>query len=328
MPTLIINNIIIRNSNKIKNIITYKKPKNKNNINYFRNNNNKYKSNFNNKIILSSNNCYINNKIKKKSNFISENKISINESLLKLEKNKKNQIQNITKIMNYNNDEKNEMSYNLALIYDKRSYCQYYCSLLRLKHGLIFSFCYCEDYNSKIIKIDLFFIEFTINYAINALFFNDETMHKIYINKGYFDLENQIPLTLYSFLISMIIDIPLAFLALSNDNIINLKQHKIIKNVRYIGKKLIFCLKIKFALYFFLSILLLVFFWYYISLFGIIYKNTQFHLLKDTLISLSFSFIYPFIIYLLPGLCRIPSLSSKKKKRNRLYKFSKLLTIL
>ena len=65
------NNIIIRNSNKIKNLITYKKPKNRNNINYFRNNkNNKYKSNFNNKIILSSNNCYINNKIKKRSNFI------------------------------------------------------------------------------------------------------------------------------------------------------------------------------------------------------------------------------------------------------------------
>ena len=285
------------------------------------------KSNFNNKIILSSNNSYIKNKIKKKSNFISESKISINESIFKLENNKQNQIQNLKKIMSYNDDEKNEMSYNLALIHDKRNYCRYYCSLLRLKHGLIFSFCYCEDYNSKIIKIDLFFVEFTINYAINALFFNDETMHKIYIKKGYFDLENQIPLAIYSFLISLILDIPLAFLALSNDNIINLKHHKILKNVRLVGKKLSFRLKIKFALYFFWSFLLLLFFWYYITLFGIIYKNTQFHLLKDTLLSLGFSFIYPFVIYLLPGCCRIPSLSARKKNRNCLYKFSKLFTI-
>ena len=155
--------------------------------------------------------------------------MSINKSPFKLENNKQNQIRNLKKIMNYNNDEKNELSYELDLIYDKRNYCQYYCSLLRLKHGLIFSFCYCEDYNSKIIKIDLFFVEFTINYTINALFFNDETMHKIYINKGAFDLENQIPLTIYSFLISMVLDIPLTFLALSNDNIIELKQYKIIK---------------------------------------------------------------------------------------------------
>ena len=48
-------------------------------------------------------------------------------------------------------------------------------------------------------------------------------------------------------------------------------------------------------------------------MFGIIYKNTQFHLLKDNLLSLGFSFIYPFVIYLLPGCCRIPSLSARKK---------------
>ena len=278
------------------------------------------KSNSNNKI-------YINNKIEKKTSFISESKMSINKSPFKLENNKQNQIQNLKKIMSYNNDEKNELSYKLALIYDKRNYCQYYCSLLRLKHGLIFSFCYCEDYNSKIIKIDLFFVEFTINYTINALFFNDETMHKIYINKGAFDLENQIPLTIYSFLISMVLDIPLTFLALSNDNIIELKQYKIIKNVRDIGKQLSFSLKVKFALYFFLSFLLLLFFWYYITLFGIIYKNTQYHLLKDTLLSLGFSFISPFVIYLLPGCFRIPSLSARKKNRNCLYKFSKLFTL-
>ena len=51
----------------------------------------------------------------------------------------------------------------------------------------LFTFFNNDDYNSKIIKIDLFFIDFALSYIINALFFNDETMHKIYINKGSFD---------------------------------------------------------------------------------------------------------------------------------------------
>ena len=213
----------------------------------------------------------------------------------------------------------------MALTYDKRTYCQYYGNLLKSKHSLIFAFCNNEDYNSKIIKIDLFFIEFSLNYVINALFFDDETMHKIYIDKGSFDLETQIPLTIYSYLISIVLDTPLAFLALSNDSIINFKQNKITSKSRKIGKKLIFCLKTKFVLYFILSFIFLLFFWYYISLFGIIYKNTQYHLLNDTLISLGFLFSLSIWNLFIPGIFRILSLSYPKKKSKYLYKFSKLL---
>ena len=84
-------------------------------------------------------------------------------------------------------------------------------------------------------------------------------------------------------------------------------------------------LRIRFITYFLVSFIFLLFFWYYISMFGAIYINTQFHLLKDTLTSFGLSFIYPFFIYLLPGLFRIPALSDEKKKRKYLYKFSKFL---
>ena len=60
--------------------------------------------------------------------------------------------------------------------------------------------------------------------------------------------------------------------------------------------------------------------------FLIIYKNTQYHLLKDILMSFGLSMIYPFGIYLLPGIFRIPSLSNKKRKC--LYNFSKFLQMI
>ena len=176
--------------------------------------------------------------------------------------------------------------------------------------------------------MDLFFIGFTIYYTINALFFTDDTMHKIYKSNGSFDLEVQIPIAIYSSLISMVLNTLLKILALSNNSIINFKQNKEKKDINQRGDDLNFKVKIKSFLFFILSFIFLLFFWYYISMFGAVYKNTQLHLLKDTLISFGISMLTPFVIYLLPGLFRIPSLSNPKKKREYLYNFSKVLQLL
>ena len=42
--------------------------------------------------------------------------------------------------MDYNDDELNILSYELAKLYDKRTYWQYYISLIKSKHIFIFSF--------------------------------------------------------------------------------------------------------------------------------------------------------------------------------------------
>ena len=169
-----------------------------------------------------------------------EKKSKSNKIQIKQKKsiNLKNKRKNIPKIIqkkinnkeiinkfNYIDEEINEFSYYLAIQYDKRNYCQYYTSLIKTKHSLIFAFFNNNDYNSQIFKIDLFFIGFTIDYTVNALFFNDDTMHKIYQNKGKFDFESQILIIIYSTLISMVLNTPLNFLSLSNDSIINFKQN-------------------------------------------------------------------------------------------------------
>ena len=69
-------------------------------------------------------------------------------------------------------------------------------------------------------------------------------------------------------------------------------------------------------------------FWYYLSCFGAVYKNTQIHLLKDTLLSFGLSLIYPFGLNILPGLFRIPSLRKETKVHNGLYILSKIIQII
>ena len=152
-------------------------------------------------------------------------------------------------------------------------------------------------------------------------------MHNIHENKGKFDIEAQISIIVYSSLISTIISTPLNLLALSNNSIINFKQNKSRINLNKRAEDLKSKLTARFIFYFIISFLVLLIFWYYISMFGVIYRNTQLHLLKDTLISFGLSLFIPFVIYLLPGFFRISALSNKKNKRECLYKFSKFLQI-
>ena len=90
------------------------------------------------------------------------------------------EVQNLSKIMDYTDEEINDLSYDLALLNDKRTFWQLYISLIKTNHEFIYAFFYNKDYNSRIIKIDLFVFGFSLNYAVNGLFFNDDTMHNVY----------------------------------------------------------------------------------------------------------------------------------------------------
>ena len=288
------------------------------------------KNNINNKkdkkqIILKNNIASLNLQRKQ----IGRNNININRlktnTINKRSNNNEKIKERVKKIFDYIEQEKNTLEYNIALKQDKRNYCEYYQSLLKTQHDLIFSFFQSNDYNAKIIKIDLFFISFVIYYTINGLFFDDNTMHKIYENNGSFDIEFQISKIIYSSFISMFMNKILGVLALSNKEIIQFKGNKNKKGVDARKEKLEKKLSNRFTAYFILSFIFLIGFWYYIAMFGAIYRNTQFHLLNDTFISFGLSLIFPFFINLLPGFFRIPSLSNPKKNRKILYNFSKII---
>ena len=221
--------------------------------------------------------------------------------------------------------ELNSLDYNEALKFDYRNYCQYYFSLLKYNHPILFSFGTYDDYNSKVIKIFLFFFSLCLDLTVNALFFNDDTMHKIYEDKGKFNLLYQIPQIIYSALISGFINSFIRNFALTQDNIIELKQERVKIHIEQKINKLIFKLKFKFIIFFISTFIILIFLWYYITCFCGIYINTQIHLIKDSIISLVASLLIPFVLYTIPGIFRISSLRVEKPTRKLLYNFSLFL---
>ena len=231
------------------------------------------------------------------------------------------------KLKEYTDYEINNLEYKKALIQDKRTYFEYYWSLLKLKHLFLFSFIPNNDYNSSIIKISLFFFSFALYYTINALFYTDNIMHDIYLNKGKYHFIYQIPKIIYSNLLSTVINTLMYYLSLSEKTIIQIKNQNSKNNGAqlYQLKKI---LLIKFIIFYILYYIFLLFFWFYVSCFCVVYKNTQLYLIKDTLISFSLSLLYPLGYYLLPGLLRIPALRADKKNKVCIYKISKIIQVI
>ena len=228
--------------------------------------------------------------------------------------------------LNYNDKELNDMTYEEALRLDKRTFFEYYLSLLKINHMLIKIF-ENRDYNPRIIKIFMVFLNFSSCYAINGLFFDDDTMNEIYSNKGKYKFIDQIAQIAYSTVISIIVNILFGFLALPQDDIISLKQEKIISSIELRKNQILTNLQIKFVLFFIISFISLLAFWYYISCFCAVYKNTQYFLLKDTLISFSSSFLTPFATKLVPPIFRIPALKRNTKTNEILYLLSTIIDL-
>ena len=174
------------------------------------------------------------------------------------------------------------------------------------------------------IKIYIFFFIFFINYSVSSIFYSDDTMNKIYEDKGSFDVVYQLPRMAYSFLISSFLESGLNYLGLYEENIISIKQCKYQKMNKIIKKEKK-CINIKIISFFIITYLLLFSFWIYLGCFCAVYKNTQIHLLIDVSSSFAMSFISPILINVLPGIFRILSLKDKKKKSYILFKVSKFL---
>ena len=241
-----------------------------------------------------------------------------------------NKIKKKDKLMNdlqiLNDQELNTLEYKNAIYLDKRNYLQYYFSLLKKKQLILFTILPSNDYNLRVIKISLFLLTFSLYFTTNGFFFTDESMHNVYINKGGFDIIYQISNIIYSSIIPSIINTILRYLSLSERNFLILKKEKNVRDCYQKSKSIERCLRLKFIIFFIISFVIMLFFWYFITCFCAVFKNTQIILIEDTLISFGISMLYPFGINLLPGLFRIPAL--KKRNKKCLYKLSIYISLI
>ena len=226
----------------------------------------------------------------------------------------------------FKESELNLLEYKDAKIYDKRTFGRYYGCLNKIKIWFLFAFYPMDDYNIKIIKICLFFLCFVIFFSVNTFFFNDDTFHQIYLDGGKYNLSYFLPQIIYSFVISHLISVALKYFCLSERNLLEIKNEENIEEISDKADKVKRCLIIKYIIFFIVSFVFLIVFWYYLSAFCAVYQNTQIYLLINTCISFIISTLFPLAFNLIPCIFRIQSL--KNKKSEFLYNISKFIQIL
>ena len=240
--------------------------------------------------------------------------------------NKKDENKKVHKIIiDYELD---NLEYKDALKIDNRTFFQYYWSLLKRKHILLFAFYPNKDYNLFSIKKIYFLISFALYITITGFFFDNESMHNIYMDNGIYNFLSEIPKILISSLITSITNVILNHLSLSEKNFLLVKNQKTLKLMLDSSKIFKKELMIKFSLFFAFVLLCLSFCFYFISCFCGIYPNTQIILIKNSVFSFCLSMLYPFGINLIPGLFRIPALRASKKDKKCLFNFGYIISLI
>ena len=199
---------------------------------------------------------------------------------------------------------------------DDRSFKQLYWSLLKIKQLFIFTFYTYTDGNLRIIKIGLFILFIAFYFAFTALFFNDSIMRQIYLYIGNTNAAIYIPSIILSSLSCLIMSLVVKILSLSERDLYRLKQDKKLCNT--IKRKM----KIKAIVLFGISILLIMLFWYYVSAFCAVFKNSQGHYFINVLVAFIVCNAWPCVTSLIAPALRIYSI---KHNHPCLYKASKII---
>ena len=294
-----------------------------------KNNNNKIKKTNNNKKSHSSKNNKKENKSSKnihirRSSFTSNNNL-VTTKINDLNKNQVTKQSSLNKLIDekdenlyvFENDyELNMLNFDDALQCDNRQFCDIYTSFIKNKQLICFSLLDFNSYNSPIIKKVIFFLSFIYHYGINAFFFTDDILDNIFVEEGKYNPMILTPNAVYSAMVTtVLIKLMVDFLVLTEKKVLQIKKETTEEKANELKKHLMKITCIKLSIFFFINIILLIFFWFYLTCFNAVYPNTQIFLVINTGISFVISNIFPFIYYIIPSFIKNDILSNKNIKK-------------
>ena len=221
---------------------------------------------------------------------------------------------------NLTNYELDNLDYAKALELDNRSYLTYYWYLCKKKHLLLYAFWPENDLNIFTMKLVVFITVIGFSFGFNTFFYGEKMLHKLYKDKGTYKFKKHLPNIIYSTILAGLLSYFMRVLSVSENDLHKMKQNK--ENKKIAEKKAKKIIKIKFIIFFAVTIVLMVFFWYFITCFCGIFTNTQVNWIIDSCITFGVCMVYPFILNLLPGAFRIPSLMANTKDQGFYYNIS------
>ena len=215
-----------------------------------------------------------------------------------------------------------DLNYEEAIIYDKRSYLKMYWSFLLESQIILGTFFTDNNFDLFIIKLSFLVFTFQISFFLNAFFYTDEYISNAYHNDGVLDFFSGLPKSIYSFIATLIITNILSMLSSSKDELMRVvRNNKQYNNYEIIVNNKLKKLGNKLIIYFILIFLLELFFLYYVTVFCIVYKFSQKYWFYGCLESFGMDSLVALIICIFLALFRYISIKNHIKS---LYILSKI----
>ena len=159
------------------------------------------------------------------------------------------------------------------------------------------------------IKLIAFFLNIATYFVLNAILFDE-----YYINKRYevdgstgflYVIQNELPKCIYASLAAMIVTVLMNYLSNSKkrfDTLMNKETDY--KKFLIESKKIIKSMREKLIAFFIITVVLMGFFWYYVSTFCAVYQKTQIAWIEGSIITLFFCLILYSLLYFIVTVMR------------------------
>ena len=241
-------------------------------------------------------------------------------------------VKNLKKQVHIPNESKhilNIYEFEEALKYDKRSFCTIYYIFLISKQIIMHTFLYKSPIEPFPVRLSLLKFIFGCDLALNAFFYSDDKIAERYRSSKStfaFALTNNFTVIILAILIGYIFLIFFANLNNSTNEIRKLfrtEENKIKKDNKYKVtikrkkeiilevKRIIKKFKIKITIFYIIEFLIMILFWYYVTVFCHVYKDTQISWLVNTFITIIVRILFDILINSLFALFYIISINSK-----------------
>ena len=219
-----------------------------------------------------------------------------------------------------------DMEYDDAIKFDKRSFCEFYWNRLKDKQLIISLFNY-EFLRPVTMKILLLLLNIDLYFVVNGLFYNEEYISNLFHSteeETFFSfLERSLERLLYATIVGAIVEGIIGFIFIEEKKVKKLfiREKENIAKLKYEIFKLIKSIKKRFFIFIILSFILIIISWYYVNCFNNVYPGVKIEWIKSSIAIVIIVQLIPVITAFLEALLRQIGLKCKSEKIFELRKY-------
>ena len=223
-----------------------------------------------------------------------------------------------------NDGEINELDYDNSVFHDNRNFIRLYYSFLKYNCIIIFTFFVYEDFNLNLVKYALLVFYALLYLTFSTAFFNNNTIHNIYINEGDYVITYHIWKIILAFILSLIfIKLIKWWITFYRRKSLRMKLLKRYTDAKNEILRMIELYHFHLKIFFPISCALFILFWYYISTVCAVYRYSYWHLLLNWAFCAAFHMGYSIVLNIIPTIFRFFAI---RKEIKCLYTASQIIS--